>query len=98
MQGISGKDRVAKRSQSGRYVGGTIQDWRKASSKWVAKQLAGKVRSGASPVDAPMQLAWAIAGAIAKRGTKAQPFMLKAVPYAKSELDKFVREALPDKD
>lgn len=98
MQGISGQTKVAKRDKTGRYVGGTVDDWRKAPAKWAAKQLATKVRNGSSPVDAPTRLAWAIAGAIAKRGTRPQPFMKKAVPYAQEQLGEFVKAALPDKE
>lgn len=97
MQGI-GDTRAPKRDKTGRYVGGTVEDWRKSPAKWAAKQLAKQVRNNATPVDAPTRLAWAIARAIAKRGTKAQPFMKNAVPYAEEQLGQFVKEALPDKE
>lgn len=96
MQGL-GATTVAKRASSGRYLGGTVQDWRKSPAKRIAAQLKGMERGGALSVDAPTRLAWQIARGIAKKDTKAQPFMAKAVPFAAAQLDRFVTEALPDR-
>lgn len=74
---------------------------RKASG--AQKHIAGWIRSigeeygsvrDATPVDAPEQIAWAIAMAIKKRGTKPTWFVRNSVPAVVSLLDSTMKEML----
>lgn len=87
MQGLTSQGRILRSSK----------DWRMDPAKRIAKQLRGMQSGKALSVDAPTQLAWAIARAISKKGTKAQPFMKRAIPYAISELDRLVKIAIVDR-
>jgi len=66
-----------------------------------ARSVAAMIRSmqsktGATPVDAPTQIARAIQAAIAVRGTKPQKYMFRSVPFARDALMNHVSEAVPD--
>jgi hypothetical protein len=97
MQGLTRGGAVTKAATFGPYnKSGTPRDWRRAPARAIAGSLAKMVRGGALSVDAPRQLAWAIAKKISIAGTKAQPYMQSSVPFATQALDRFVVEALPD--
>jgi len=73
------------------------KDWRKSSAIWVATQLKGMEQDSSLSVDAPRQLAWAIAMAIKKRGTKPTKFMQKAVDPTRDRLQGLVEVAIRKK-
>lgn len=52
----------------------------------------------ATSVDAPTQIAWAIAMAIAKHGTKPHHYVAKTMPQVMAILDEEIAAALPDKE
>lgn len=66
-------------------------------ARTVAQMIRAMKRNGATPVNAPEQIARAIQAAIMKRGTKPHTFMWKALPFAGETLFENVSEAVPDK-
>lgn len=66
----------------------------KASSRLVAGQLAAMVKNGASPVDAPREIARAIQFYIAKNGTRPTWFVRNSMPEIKASIARNIRRAL----
>lgn len=93
MQGLTGAGNVIKNRT--RY--GVIRDWRREASRVIAGALRAHESGGALGVDAPEQIARAIQRKIAREGTKPYRFMAQAVEPTRQFLDRFVKEALPDR-
>lgn len=76
---------------------GTSGDWRKAPAARVGASLkAEEDESGSISLDAPRRIAFAIAKAIAIRGTRAQPYLKPSLPELYYQLDHFVGQAMRD--
>lgn len=88
MQGLGGS-----RLRSARFVAKAIA--RLGSGK-VGRDAAGRFvkKNTATPIDAPRQIAWAIAMNIKQHGTKPQPYMRVSLPFCVIVLDDEVVRAL----
>jgi hypothetical protein len=78
-----------KRSRSAKYG--------KHAANWVGARLKESESGGSLDVDAPRRVAFMIARAIAKRGTKPHRYMMRSLPEVVSILDSEIIAALPDK-
>jgi hypothetical protein len=80
-QGLAGS-----RHRAARAMARAIQ---RAGSGAAGRDAAGRFtrRKTSTPIDAPRQIAWAIAMKIKKSGTKPQPFMRIALPFVVLVLD-----------
>ena len=98
MQGLTSGGAVKSDPVLGPYrASGTARGWRQGAARAMAAAIARKVSGGALSVDAPKRIAWAIAMKIKRYGTKPQPFMSTAVPFATQALERFANDALPDR-
>lgn len=79
--------------QRRRLPGTTTQE----HAEGVAGQLAAMESEGATPINAPENIAYAIQAAIAKRGTKPHWYARNSVPAIVEILDGRIRAALPDR-
>ena len=61
---------------------------RVTGAKQMASAIASRERGGAVSVDAPREIAWAIARSIQKNGTKPTHFILKSQPEIRAALDR----------
>lgn len=66
------------------------------ASRWVGARLKESESGGSLDVDAPRRVAFMIANAIAKRGTKPHRYMQGSIPAIVDILDADIRAALPD--
>lgn len=87
------KLRGAQGLKGGRGPGTTT----KAAAKFVRSALREQESDGALDVDAPRRVAYAIALAISKRGTKPHHYMSGSLPEVVSILDTEIVAALPDR-